>query len=156
MTFHKFPDASRRNIRLKWLVEHYSLAAYTSMGISQIKRIVLIHLLDEEIIPSSEVTDEITCDKSSMTGEELLQLKRLEMEERDKEREAQYRMKELELREKELTFHVKLKELEAKVDNPPQKLATGMMATGPPRITLTTITLTLTLNPKILACKAKN
>ena len=60
--------------------------------------------------------DKITCDKSSMTGEELLQLKRLEIEERDKEREAQYRMKELELREKELTFQVKIKELEAKVD----------------------------------------
>ena len=38
------------------------------------------------------------------------------MEERDKEREAQYRMKELELREKELTFQVTPKELEAKVD----------------------------------------
>ena len=38
------------------------------------------------------------------------------MEERDKERKAQYRMKELELREKELTFQVKLEELEAKVD----------------------------------------
>jgi len=77
---------------------------------------VLTHLLDEEIIPPSEVTDEITREKSSMTGEELLQLKRLEMEERHKERKAQYRMKELELREKELTFQVKLKELEAKVN----------------------------------------
>ena len=86
------------------------------MGKSQIKRIVLTHLLDEEIIPPSKVTDKITRDKSGMTGKELLQLKRLEIEERDKEREAQYQMKELELREKELTFQVKLKELEAKVD----------------------------------------
>ena len=86
------------------------------MGKSQIKRIVLTHLLDEEIIPPSKVTEEITRDKSGMTGEELLQLKRLEIEERDKEREAQYQMKELELRKKELTFQVKLKELEAKVD----------------------------------------
>ena len=51
---------------------------------------MLTYLVDEEIIPSSEVPEEITHDKSSMTGEELLQLKRLEMEEREKEREAQY------------------------------------------------------------------
>ena len=70
---------------------------------SQIKRIVLTHLLDKEIISPSEVMDEITW---------LLQLKRLEIEERDKKREAQYRMKELELR----AVHVELKELEAKVD----------------------------------------
>jgi len=48
------------------------------------------------------VTEEITLDKSSMTGEELLQLKHLEMEER-KKRKAQYRLKELELREKEFS-----------------------------------------------------
>ena len=86
---------------------------------------MLTHLVDEEIIPSSEVTEEITCDKPSMMGEELLQLKRLEMEERDKEREAKYRLKELELREKELNFQVKLKELETKVDR-----TTGAAETG--------------------------
>ena len=85
---------SLKKNELLQLVEHYSLAASTSMGKSQIKQIVLTHLLDEEIIPPSEVTDKITRDKSSMTGEELLQLKRLEMEERDKEREAQYQMKD--------------------------------------------------------------
>ena len=69
---------------------------------------MLAYLVDEEIIPSLEVTEEITLDKSSMTGEVLLQLKHLEMEEREKEREAQYRLKELELREKELSFQVKL------------------------------------------------
>jgi len=49
---------------------------------------VLTCLVDEEIIPSSEATDEITLNKSSMTNKELLQLKHLEIEERDKEREA--------------------------------------------------------------------
>ena len=48
------------------------------------------------------------------------------MEEREKEREAQYRLKVLELREKELNFQVKLKELEAKVD----KSMTGATETG--------------------------
>lgn len=119
-TFAALPSVETLNSlkknELLQLVEHYSLAASTSMGKCQIKRIVLTHLLDEEIIPPSEVMDEITRDKSSMTGKELLQLKHLEMEERNKERETQYRMKELELREKELTFEVKLKELEAKVD----------------------------------------
>ena len=106
---------SLKKNELLQLLEHYSLTAFTSMGKSQIKQIVLTHLL-EEIIPLSEVTDEITREKSSMTGEELLQLKCLEMEERDEKRKAKYRMKELELREKEFTFKVKLEELEAKVD----------------------------------------
>jgi len=109
---------------------------------------VLTCLVDEEIIASSEATDEITfiselllscssClktgssraslwvvatnfenqpNKSSITNKELLQLKRLEIEERDKEREAQYCLKELELRGKKLNFQLKLKKLEAKVD----------------------------------------
>ena len=53
-------------------------------GESQIKRIALIHLVDEEIIPLSEATEEITCEKPSMPGDEILQLKWLEMEEREK------------------------------------------------------------------------
>ena len=99
---------SLKKIELLQLADHYSLAVSFSMGRSQIKWIVLAYLVDEEIIPSLEVTEEITLDKSSMTGEVLLQLKHLEMEEREKEREAQYRLKELELREKELSFQVKL------------------------------------------------
>ena len=43
-----------------------------------------------------------------MTGEELLQFKRLEFQERDKERAAQLRLKELELRERELALQVQL------------------------------------------------
>ena len=74
---------SLKKNELLQLLEHYSLTAFTSMGKSQIKQIVLTHLL-EEIIPLLEVTDEITREKSSMTGEELLQLKCLEMEERGK------------------------------------------------------------------------
>ena len=49
---------------------------------------------------------------AGMTGEELLQLKRLEMQEKEKEREAQWRLKELEFKEKELATQLKLKELE--------------------------------------------
>ena len=49
---------------------------------------------------------------AGMTGEELLQLKQLEMQENEKEREAQWRLKELELKEKELVTQLKLKELE--------------------------------------------
>ena len=78
---------SLKKTELLQLADHYSLAASSSMGKSQIKRIVLTYLVDEEMIPSSEVPEEITHDKFSMTGEELLQLKHLEMEEREKERE---------------------------------------------------------------------
>jgi len=81
---------SLKKTELLQLADHYSLATSTSMGKSQIKRIALTHLADEEIIPSLEVTEDITHGKSSLTGEELLQLKCLEMEERNKEREAQH------------------------------------------------------------------
>ena len=77
---------SLKKIELLQLADHYRLAASFSMGKSQINGIVLTYLVDKEIIPSLEVTEKTTLHKSSMTGEELLQLKHFEMEERGKER----------------------------------------------------------------------
>ena len=51
-------------------------------------------------------------DTAGMIGEELLQQKQLEMQEKEKEREAQWRLKKLEFKEKELVTQLKLKELE--------------------------------------------
>ena len=50
---------SLKKTELLQLAEYYSLATSTSMGKSQIKRILLTNLVEEEIILSSEVTDEI-------------------------------------------------------------------------------------------------
>ena len=61
-------------------------------------------MIDEELVPKDEGLP------LPSTG--LLELKRLEFQEREKERESQLRMKELEIREKELSIQLRLKELE--------------------------------------------
>ena len=47
-------------------------------------------------------------------GEEKLELKQLEFQEKEREREAQLKLKEIEYKEKELAAQLKLKELELK------------------------------------------
>ena len=76
--------------------------------------------MDEEIIPSSEVMDEMVRGERGLTCEEVLQLKRLEIEECEKEQEACLRLKELEFKEKELSLQVKLKELEVRSKDRPE------------------------------------
>ena len=61
------------------------------------------HLIDEEIIALVEEMEEIAS-VGDMTREEVLQLKRLEFQEREEEWEALLRLKELNLREKELAL----------------------------------------------------
>ena len=106
---------SLKKNELLQLVQHYKLTADASLSKSQVKEVVLKHLIDEEVIPPVETTEE-TAQVGGMTGEELLQLKRLEFQERDKERAAQLRLKELELRERELALQVQLKELEVRAN----------------------------------------
>ena len=48
----------------------------------------------------------------TMRGQHLLELRRLEYQEREREREAQLRMKEIQLKEKEIAMQLKLCELE--------------------------------------------
>lgn len=83
-------------------MQYYKLTADASLSKSQVKEVVLKHLIDEEIIPSVEDTEETAHD--GITGEKLLQLKQLEFQERERERDAQLRLKELKLREKELAL----------------------------------------------------
>ena len=68
---------------------------------------MLDHLVEEELISEPDPSD-------TMRGQHLLELKRLEYQERDRERETQLRMKELELKEKEITMQLRLRELEAR------------------------------------------
>ena len=74
---------------------------------------MLKYLIDEEMITLAEESED-TVPVGGMTGEELLQLKKLEYQEREKEREAQLRLKKLDLREKELALQIQLKELKVK------------------------------------------
>ena len=71
------------------LVNHYELTVSSSMPKSQIKKIVVAYLVDEEIIPSSEDTEEIVRGERALTGEEILQLRRLELEKHKKERKTE-------------------------------------------------------------------
>ena len=74
------------------------------MSKAQIKQVVIQYLIDEEILPESTG---IPIQPGAMTGEELLELRRLEFQENEKERESQLRLKEM-----ELNMQLKMKELE--------------------------------------------
>ena len=90
-------------------MQYYKLTADAVLSKSQLKEIVLKYLIDEEIITLVEESEDIV-PVGGMTGKELLQLKKIEYQ----EREAQLRLKELDLREKELALQIQLKELEVK------------------------------------------
>jgi len=74
---------------------------------ADIKKVVLDYLVEEELIAEPESSE-------SMRGQHLLELKRLEYQERECERETQLRMKELELKEKEIAMQLKLQELKTR------------------------------------------
>ena len=71
---------------------HYELGATSATTKAQVKQIILQYFVDEEIFPESTI---VSVEQGTMTGEELLELKRLEFQEKEKEREAQLRLKEL-------------------------------------------------------------
>ena len=97
------------------LVNHCHLTASSSILKSQIKQIVVIHLVDKEIIPSLEVTEEIVRDERGLMGEKVLHLRHFELVERKKEQEAQLRLRKLKFKEKELSLQLIIKDLEVKL-----------------------------------------
>ena len=87
------------------IAQHYKLSSTTSaLKKGEIKKLIKEFLMDEELVPEDEGL--------SVSSSGLLELKRLEFEEREKERASQLRLKEMELREKELNIQLRLKELE--------------------------------------------
>jgi len=84
------------------LAEHYKLEATQTMRKAEIRSKLVEYLVDEEII--SEEESESTTD--------TIELRKLELQDKEKEREAQLKMKELEIREQELAMQLKIKELE--------------------------------------------
>jgi len=85
-----------------------------SLSKAELKKLVLDYLVEEELIIETDVTDELR-------GQQLLELKCLEFQEREREREDQFKLKELELREKELAIQLKMRKLES---HPPAASAT--------------------------------
>ena len=66
----------------------------------------MLDYLVEELIAEPEFTNELR-------GEQLLELKCLELQEWEHERENQVKLKELELKEKEMAIQLKMRELES-------------------------------------------
>ena len=93
------------------IAAHYGLEVPKNASKADIKKIVLDHLVEEELISEPDPSD-------TMRGQHLLELKRLEYQERDRERETQLRIKELELKEKEIAMQLRLRELEARPTGP--------------------------------------
>ena len=85
---------------------HYSLEVTEPLSKAELKKLVLDYLVEEELIAETDVTDELR-------GQQLLELKCLEFQERERKRENQFKLKELELREKELAIQLKMCELES-------------------------------------------
>ena len=94
---------SLKKAELLQVAQHFKLTVNTSMGKGEIKKIVLNHLVEEELLPEEEL-------ENVNTREDHLELKKLEFQER--EREVQLRLRELEIREKELAVEYKTKEIE--------------------------------------------
>ena len=78
------------------------LEATQAMKKSKIRTIIIEYLVEEEIVSEDEIP--------STTN--AIELKRLELQDKEKECEAQLKMKEMELREQEFVLQLKLKELE--------------------------------------------
>ena len=113
--FYKDPTLEVLNsLKKKELIEvasHYELEVPENASKADIKKIVLDHLVEEELISEPEPSD-------TMRGQHLLELRRLEYQEREREREAQLRMKEIELKEMEIAMQLKLRELETRPTAP--------------------------------------
>lgn len=75
------------------------------------------YLSEEELLNSIEQLH-TKQDVRNLSGEQLLQLRWMEFEEQEKEREAYWQLKELELKGKELAMLLKIKELEVKASSP--------------------------------------
>ena len=95
--------------QLTTLAQHFKLELTTTMKKSEVKQLVIDYLVDEELVSDEEL--EATSDH--VVSENAVELKRLELADKEKERESQLKLKELEIREKELNVQLRLKELEA-------------------------------------------
>ena len=101
---------SLKKANLLVVTQHYELSVNKSMSKARIKKLIVEYLQDEELLLDSSDTGET----GKTTGEEKLELKWLEFQEKERERVAQLKLKEIEYKEKELAAHLKLKELELK------------------------------------------
>ena len=94
--------------QLQLIALHYKLPTTSTIKREELRKLISEYLVDEELVPEDELDDS----PSPPVDANLLELKRLEFQEREWERENQLRLRELEIQEKELSVQLKLKELE--------------------------------------------
>ena len=99
---------SLKKLQLIKVGTHYKVEVDASMKKGEVKRLLIEFLIDEEIIPEDEENSGI----APLSNKNELELRRLELQDKEKERETQLKMKELEVHEKELSGQLRLKELE--------------------------------------------
>ena len=100
---------SLKKSQLTELANYYKLPVSGSMKKGEIKKLITVYLIDEELVPEEDREGQLPDDSST------LELKHLEFQEREKAREAELKMKELEIRKKELSIQLRMKELETPV-----------------------------------------
>ena len=96
---------------LQQIASHFKLSTTTTTRKEELCKLVMEFLVDEELVPEETVDDL----PSHAVDNNVLELKRLELQDRERERESQLKLRELELREKELSVQLKMKELEKAV-----------------------------------------
>ena len=94
--------SSLKKAELTALAQHYKLEVTNTMKKSDIRKLLAEYLVEEEIVS----------DDDELASDNVVELKKLELKDKEKERESQLRLKEIELRERELATQLKIKELE--------------------------------------------
>ena len=94
--------SSLKKAELTALAQHYKLEVTNTMKKSDIRKLLAEYLVEEEIVS----------DDDELASDNVVELKKLELKDKEKERESQLRLKEIELRERELVTQLKIKELE--------------------------------------------
>ena len=94
---------SLKKAELSAFALHYRLEVTNTMKKSDNRKLLVDHLVEEEIVSDDEV---------ELASASVVELKKLELKDKEKEHESQIRMKEMELRERELSTQLRMKELE--------------------------------------------
>ena len=96
---------------LQQIASHFKLSSTSTTRKDELCKMVMQFLVDEELVPEENIDDL----PSPTVDDRVLELKRLELQDRERERESQLKLRELEIREKELSVQLKMKELEKTV-----------------------------------------
>jgi len=97
-----------RKAELLSLAQYYKLEVSQGMKKAEIRTMIVEYLIEEEIVSEDE----------GLLSTNTVELKRLELQDKEREHEAQLKLKEMELRERELAIQLKMKELEVAAASP--------------------------------------